>query len=190
MKLNQFVEWIRAVKFGKKLPTALYLYRMDDWTGIPAELAANVERAMRAANPDAEWNLLKLHTDQVAITFLNYPNFDEDPHPALAGATKINLNTGVVVRTDYRKRANPPILHRKETFLPPGDRRFEGFAALTHAEEAEGLYREPSKIGLRVQWQTLLHRKSLAYDGHRLVRAERPFTEAAAEDRCACAVSG
>jgi len=125
---------------------------------------------MNAARPDPEWNLLKLHTDQVAVTFLTYPNFDSHPHPALAEATKINLNTGAVVRTDYRNRANPPILHRKETFLPPGDPRIDSFAALTEAEEAEGLYREPSKIGLRIAWQTLLKRKGLAYDGHRLIR--------------------
>jgi len=170
MKLNQFLEWIRSVDFGKKLPTALYIFRPSDWTVIPAELAATVERGVKAANPDSQWNLLKLHTDQVAITFLTYPNFDEDPHPALAEATKINLNTGAVVRTDYRKRANPPILHRKETFLPPGDARIEEFSNLTRSEEAEGLYRDPSRIGLRIQWQTLLNRKGLKYDGHCLVR--------------------
>lgn len=170
MKLTQVLEWIRAVDFGKRLPTALYICRLDDWTMIPVELAATVERAMKAADPDSTWNLLKLHTDQVAITFLTYPNFDEDPHPALAEATKINLNTGAVVRTDYRARANPPILHRKETFLPPGDGRIEPFAALTRSEEGEGLYRDTSRIGLRLQWQTLLNRKGLKYEGHRLVR--------------------
>jgi len=172
MKLNQFLEWIRSVDFGKKLPTASYIFRPSDWTVIPAELAATVERAMKAADPDSQWNLLKLHTDQVAITFLTYPNFDEDPHPALAEATKINLNTGVVVRTDYRARANPPILHRKETFLPPGDTRSEPFSALTRSEEAEGLYRDTSRIGLRLQWQTLLNRKGIHYEGHRLVRKD------------------
>lgn len=170
MERKDLVRWIGALTFGKRLPTAVYIHRPDDWGVIPSELAATVERAMLAAQPDPGWNLLKLHTDQVAITFLTYPNFDADPHPALAEATKINLNTGVVVRTDYRKRANPPILHRKETFLPPGDVRIEPFSDLTRSEEAEGLYRDPSRIGLRIQWQTLLNRKGLKYDGHRLVR--------------------
>ena len=26
----------------------------------------------------------RLHTNEVAVTFLSYPGFDEDPHPALA----------------------------------------------------------------------------------------------------------
>ena len=121
-----------------------------------------------ASVDDDNWNLLKLHTREHAITFLVYPDFDNDPHPALATATKINLRTGTVVRTDFRQRANPPILHRKETFLPPNDPRGVEFAALTRQEEHHGLYREPSKIGLRVYWQTLLTRLGLAYEGHRL----------------------
>lgn len=168
MERTDFVRWIDALTFGKRLPTAVYIHRPADWRIIPPELAATVERAMNAARPDSDWNLLKLHTDQVAVTFLTYPNFDSDPHPALAEATKINLNTGAVVRTDYRKRANPPILHRKETFLPANDPRREVFSQLTKQEEAAGLYRDPSRIGLRLHWQTLLKRLGLAHDGHSL----------------------
>lgn len=131
-----------------------------------------------AAQPREGWNLLKLHTREYAITFLSYPDFDENPHPALVHATKINLNSGRIVRTDYSDRANPPILHRKETFLPPGDPRIEKFAALTQAEEAAGLYREPSKIGLRIYWETLLRRKCLGYEGHRLIETKSKVGEA------------
>jgi DNA phosphorothioation-associated putative methyltransferase len=128
-----------------------------------------LSRAELAAKPDPAWNLLKLHTDQFAVTFLSYPDFDVDPHPALAEATKINLNTGTVTRTDYRTRANPPILHRKEAFLSRDDPRAATFARLTKQEEEFGLYRDPSRIGLRLQWQTLLARLGLAYEGHCLI---------------------
>ena len=170
-----FVRWILDLPFGKRLPTAVYIHRPEDWRIIPPELASTIERAMIASQPGPEWNLLKLHTDQVAITFLTYPNFDSDPHPALAEATKINLNTGAVVHTDYRKRANPPILHRKEMFLPADDPRCAVFAQLTKQEEAAGLYRDPSRIGLRIQWQTLLKRLGLAYVGHSLVKSADPI---------------
>lgn len=170
MDRMDIVLWIKALTFGKRLPTAVYIHRPVDWGIVPPELAKTVERAMLAASPDPEWNLLKLHTDQVAVTFLTYPNFDSDPHPSLAEATKINLNTGTVVQTDYRKRANPPILHRKETFLPEDDDRHSIFAQLTKEEELAGLYRDPSRIGLRIQWQTLLKRIGLSYDGHTLVK--------------------
>jgi hypothetical protein len=105
MTLGDHKSWISAVPFGKRLPTALYIIRPTDWSVIPPELAATIERAMKAAQPEHEWNLLKLHTDQFAITFLSYPRFDDDSHPSLAAATKINLNTGAVVRTDYSARA-------------------------------------------------------------------------------------
>jgi DNA phosphorothioation-associated putative methyltransferase len=168
MNLETFHHCIKSLSYGKRLPGATYVIRpgQDD---VPHELLETIRRAEIAAKPDASWNLLKIHTDQFALTFLSYPDFDTDPHPALAEATKINLNSGAVVRTDYRSRVNPPILHRKETFLPPNDPRIPSYASLTRAEEGAGLYREPSKIGLRVQWLTLLKRKGVAHEGHTLV---------------------
>lgn len=178
MKFEAFLNSTKALSFGKRLPTAIYVRRPQQ-NEVSATFFETVRRAEIAAKPDATWNLLKVHTDQFALTFLCYPNFDIDPHPALAEATKINLNTGSVVRTDYRTRANPPILHRKETFLPANDPCIPVYAALTKSEEDAGLYREPSKIGLRVQWLTLLRRKSLSYQGHILVstREERTGTD-------------
>ena len=155
MKLEQFSWLVKQIPYGKKLPTAVYLAPTNP-SLLPKELVDTIQRAEVAAKPDSAWNLLKLHTDQLAITFLSYPDFEDDPHPALAEATKINLNTGTVVRTDYRQRTNPPILHRKETFLPPGHPRAAEYAALTAAEEQAGLYRDPSRIGLRLYWQALL----------------------------------
>ncbi|MSU50918.1 MAG: hypothetical protein EXS37_17815 [Opitutus sp.] len=139
---------VEPIQHGKRLPGAVYVIRPQE-EDIPPSLWQTVCRAGIAAQPDPAWNLLKIHTEQVAVTFLSYPAFDAEPHPALAEATKINLNTGSVSRTDYRRRPNPPILHRKETFLPPNDPRILGWAALTKREEEAGLYRDPSRIGLR-----------------------------------------
>ena len=172
MTREQFVHWIEMVPYGKRLSTAFYIFRPEDWTNVRPELAATVERAELAARPDPRWNLLKVHTDQIAVSFLFYPDFDTDPHPTLAEVTKINLNTGALVKTDYRKRSNPPILHRKETFLPPGNPRVREYATLTAAEERAGLYRDPSRIGLRLYWHTLLKRLGLSYDGHKLIELE------------------
>jgi DNA phosphorothioation-associated putative methyltransferase len=168
MRLEQFSLLVEQIPYGKKLPTAVYLMPTDP-SLLPTKLLDTIRRAVVAARPDPAWNLLKLHTDELAISFLSYPKFDVDPHPALAEATKINLNTGTVVRTDYKVRSNPPILHRKETFLPPSDQRVDVFAGLTRQEEQEGLYRDVSRIGLRMNWQALLKRKRLTYDGHRLI---------------------
>ena len=143
----------------------VYLHRAAT-SQLSFYLQKEISRAYLAARPTPAWNIAKLHADQFAISFLSYPDFENDPHPALAEATKINLNTGSMVRTDYRGRANPPILHRKETFLDKSDARAASFAALTKQEEEAGLYRDPSRIGLRMQWLTLLERLNFSYEGH------------------------
>ena len=156
MRGEEFIQAVDELPFGKVLPGARYIFRprVND---VPPLLLAEIIRAGVAAGLKSDdWNLLKLHTKEHAITFLAYPDFDTDPHPVLAIATKINLRTGTIVRQDFRGRTNPPILHRKETFLSPDDPRAPEFAALTRQEEEYGLYREPSKIGLRLYWTTLL----------------------------------
>ena len=176
MDLEVYRSSIATIGYGKKLPDAVYLSRPGEGDIVPGLLDL-IRRAETAAHPDPAWNLLKLHTREVGLTFLSYPNFDTDPHPALAEATKINLNTGSITLTDYRQRANPPILHRKETFLAPTDSRAPSFAALTRAEEAAGLYRDSSRIGLRVHWQTQLKRLGLRHEGHQLVKMEKKPAE-------------
>ena len=179
MNFSLFTNWISQISFGKKLPGALYIIRPTDWSIIPPELAATIERGMIAAKPDPEWNLLKLHTDQVAISFLTYPDFESDPHPVLAESVKINMNSGTISKTDYRKRANPPILHRKETFLPPDDPRVPLYTTLTKQEEEAGLLRDLSRIGMRIHWETLLKRCGFTYKGHDLVKVSKSTTSTA-----------
>ena len=159
---------VASIPYGKKLPDALYLFRPRN-EDVSLDVWNMICRAEIAAKPDPSWNLLKIHTREVAMTFLTYPEFETDPHPALAESTKINLNTGSIVQTDFRQRVNPPILHRKETFLPPNDPRISCYAGLTKQEEEAGLYRDPSRIGLRVQWLALMKRLNLDYEGHTLI---------------------
>lgn len=172
---------VSTLAYGKKLPDALYIFRPEN-DDLQDALRAEIQRAETAAAPASDWNLLKLHTHEFALTFLSYPNFNDDPHPALVEATKINLNTGSVIRTDYRARPNPPILHRKETFLPPGDPRITTFRILTEHEEEAGLYRDPWRIGLRLQWLTLVKRLGLAYEGHSLISIAQKKTEITASE--------
>lgn len=168
MNLDSYRCLVNSISYGKKLPGSLYLFRPEQET-VPRQFWQLVCRAESAARPDTSWNLIKVHTDQVAFTFLTYPGFDTEPHPSLAEATKINLNTGSIVRTEYRARANPPILHRKEAFLPLNDPRIPEFGSLTNCEEKAGLYRDTSTIGLRIQWLALLKRLNLVYEGNALI---------------------
>lgn len=119
-----------------------------------------------------EFNLLKFHAGSPKISFLAYPNFETDPHPALSEVVIVDLVTGKNRRDDYHGRANPPILHRKETFLPPAHPLHDKFAKLTRQEEAAGLLEDTARIGFRLNWERALAEKRLSFKGHRLVKVE------------------
>jgi DNA phosphorothioation-associated putative methyltransferase len=84
---------------------------------------------------------------------------------------KVSEDGRAPTRTDYRARANPPILHRKELLLLPDDHRLPRFRALTAAAEEHGLFREANKIGTRAAWQQRIAAAGLALRGHNLLPA-------------------
>jgi hypothetical protein len=64
---------------------------------------------------------------------------------------------------------NPPILHRKETFLGPEHPLRAKFARLTAAAESKGLLEEGNQIGTRNQREQILTKRGFTLRGHRLV---------------------
>jgi len=69
-----------------------------------------------------------------------------------------------------RDEHQSPILHRKETFLPPGHEFVAKFARLTRQEEKHGLLDETATIGTREGWERRLAERGFTVRGHRLVR--------------------
>ncbi len=96
--------------------------------------------------------------------------FETDPHPALARCVKLSLRTRQLECYDYSQSANPPVLHRKETFLLPEHPLAAKFARLTRQEEQHGLLDSPATLGTRDGWQARLDAAGFALRGHRLVR--------------------
>ena len=160
---------IDALPYGKRLPGAVYLLDPGDSPKIPSLLRITVAELRRRLEIGPEFNLLKFHLPAPKVSFLSYPDFEKDPHPALAEAVIVDLVTGKTRRDDYRSRANPPILHRKETFLPPEHPLRAKFAKLTRQEEAAGLLDDTARIGFRINWERILAEKGLGFRGHRLV---------------------
>lgn len=160
---------IDSLPYGKRLPGAVYLLDPSDDSAIPALLRITVAELRKRLEIGPEFNLLKFHTTSPKISFLAYPDFESDPHPSLKQSVIVDLIKGHVRRDDYRSRANPPILHRKETFLPPGHPLHVKFARLTREEEAAGLLEDTSRIGFRLNWDRALAEKGLGFKGHRLV---------------------
>jgi DNA phosphorothioation-associated putative methyltransferase len=114
-----------------------------------------------------------IHRRSGKLSYLAYPDFETDPHPALVRSVRLSLRTRELRCDDYAASANPPILHRKETFLQPEHPWYERFARLTRQEEAHGLYDEPAAIGTRAGWAARLASAGLALRGHRLIRQGR-----------------
>ncbi|NJL07071.1 MAG: DNA phosphorothioation-associated putative methyltransferase [Methylacidiphilales bacterium] len=114
-----------------------------------------------------QWNVAKI--SRGAVSLLLYEDFDVVAFPALLASFKVDLRSGKTSETDYSRRPNPPILHRKELLLPEDDPRRPRFAALTRTAEEHGLFAEPSRIGTRRQWLDLLSLKGLRIEGQALV---------------------
>jgi hypothetical protein len=89
----------------------------------------------------------------------------------------VNLRTRQIESNDYAQSTNPPILHRKETFLNVDHPLHAKFARLTQQEERQGLLDDTATIGTRQGWLTRLAERGFALKGHRMVRNRNPAAE-------------
>jgi DNA phosphorothioation-associated putative methyltransferase len=160
----------RKSAIGKDTPTALYVHRsalamlspfLRIYEGCATALIGTIEDA----------NVIKLHHDEPAVSYLDYPNFENDPHPALAASAKVHLQSFRINIRSYRDRANPFILHRKEAFVAETHPLREKFVRLTRQEERHGLYEAPSQIGTREGWEQMLVARGVRLRGHRVIRS-------------------
>jgi DNA phosphorothioation-associated putative methyltransferase len=161
-------EACRTSPLGKVMPRALYVH-VDAVAELPIllRLYEGCARGYIGIVPGA--NIVKLANGEPKVSYLSYPEFDRDPHPALTALVSVNLQTFRVRQHLYKGDRNPPILHRKETFVSSSYPGRTKFARLTRLEESKGLYTDPASIGTRSRWEQALSAKGLALRGHRLV---------------------
>jgi DNA phosphorothioation-associated putative methyltransferase len=159
----------RLSPVGKLLPNALYVHRSAlELLGPPLRIDEGCARAYLGEIDGA--NLIKLNRHSGAVSYLVYPDFQTDPHPVLLRSIKLNPRTREIDCLEFADSANPPILHRKESFLRPADPRRTKFARLTRQEERAGLLDETATIGTREGWQRRLEENGFTIRGHRLIR--------------------
>lgn len=154
-------------KIGKRLPTALYIHvsaleELDPLLRIYEGCASRTIGRLENAT------LVKFYTDKPKISYLFYPDFDTDPHPALHTSMQIDLRKLSVAYRNYDNVANPPILHRKETFVTPNYHLYEQFALLTQQEKELGLLKHKSLIGTREGWQQCLEEHGVEIRDHQV----------------------
>lgn len=160
---------MHACVAGKLTPTALYVHRraVDQ---IPTVLRLYEHCAAIAAGRPELWTVAKLRHQGRAVSWLEYPDFDRDPHPRIASSYMVDLHTLQASHISYAQSVNRPLLHRKHEFLAPGDPDAARYERLTQAEVRAGLYEHPHLIGTEQGWEAELIRCGRELRGHRLVR--------------------
>jgi DNA phosphorothioation-associated putative methyltransferase len=159
----------KEAPFGKLMPMALYVH-IEGLHRLPGVLRV-YEGCARVLTGEVEGTtILKLRRHEPKISYLAYPVFDADAHPALVRSLRVDLRSFHLKDRDFRDSSDPPILHRKEEFVPEDYPGRESFAALTRAEEEAGLYAITETIGTKARWETLLNEHRLRINGHSLER--------------------
>jgi DNA phosphorothioation-associated putative methyltransferase len=162
-------EACKRATVGKLLPDDLYVHRSAVDSLEP--LLRIYEGCGRAFLGEVEGaNVVKIHRRSGKLSYLIYPDFEDDPHPALLRCVKLNLRTRQIECYEYGQSTNPPVLHRKESFLT-GDHELRAkFARLTAQEEKHGLLEDPAGIGTRDGWSRRLAERGFTLKGHRLLK--------------------
>lgn len=184
---------LNASVFGKRLPNALYIH-YSVLTHLP-DLVRKYEGFARQIfdhhcqselHQNSQFTLIKFNLSQPKISYLDYPNFDSEPHPALRKSTQVNLELSNCQVRYYGE--NPPILHRKETFVCADYPLYETFAALTQAEEKLGLLANSRQIGHRQQWEKRLQQFRVRIEDHKLIEIQEPAHQSPKIDRHKAAI--
>ncbi|MDP7320705.1 MAG: DNA phosphorothioation-associated putative methyltransferase [Bacteriovoracaceae bacterium] len=159
-------ESFRAAPIGKNLPQALYIHS-EYVQSLPAPLQVKVGVAKSLVGSVEDCTIIKINKLKDKISFLIYEDFIKVPHPVLLYSYSVDLRKNYVDFWDFRNRENPPILHRKETFIDKAHPKYKLFCKLSKAEKEKGLLSLPN-IGTKINWENLLQSKNLKLKGHSL----------------------
>lgn len=166
-KFSAIVSLCNKSTVGKRLPNALYVHKnalssldpiLQDYERQARNLVANFDCA----------TIIKFATDRPKISYLYYPDFDHDPHPQLHQSIVVDLTSEQVLVRQYHNSHNPPILHRKETFVDSDYPLYQTFAELTKQELALGLLDNSRHIGTLQEWTRLLLQQGITLVAHHL----------------------
>lgn len=165
----QIAKLCRQSKVGKILPDAFYIHisaiaELDDLV-----VAYEAEARELLGRKDNNYNILKFGLSKPQISYLSYPEFESDPHPRLQSSLIVNLQTQGIDYRDYTDSKNPPILHRKETFISKQHDLYDKFSHLTKCEQQIGLLKPAKQIGFFKQWQQFLNLNHIKFEDHYLV---------------------
>jgi hypothetical protein len=137
----------------KTVGTTIYLH-LESLINLGSDAHRNLKEILCSVfgKDIPEFNILKVEENDSTLSLLNYPNFYDEPFPALAESRKIDTISKAVTYRAYTDSSNPPIFHRKELLISPSNSHYEEYRALTSAAESLGLFENPKQIGYYQQW--------------------------------------
>lgn len=156
----------KHITIGKVLPDAVYIHPAYV-RELPAPIQVKIGVAQKLVGDLEGCNLLKINKNKEKVSFMVYEDFDTVAHPALRYSIVVDLPKLTTTLWDFENRENPPILHRKETFVSEDYPSYEKFLKLTKSEEKKGLLSR-NDIGTRKGWEQLLKDNNLSIKGHQL----------------------
>ncbi|SEQ14072.1 DNA phosphorothioation-associated putative methyltransferase [Ectothiorhodospira magna] len=196
---------------GKRIGLSTYLH-IESVPSLEEPLRSIWEYAIEAASsafeltPGKSFNVVRLESRRAGVSaeasvsnkecrntfkevaLLNYPDFFDEPFPALADSWRYVPESSESSYRSYRHSLNPPILHRKELLLAPDHPSYEIYKELSTAAELIGLFDNSTRIGYQRQWLALVRESGYRISGHSLVPLtpeERDRTIESADNWCA-----
>ena len=148
---------------GKRVYGSIYVHK-DALDLLDERDQERIRSAVQIVATTA-WNVVR--ASEGSVTLLEYEDFDAAQFPSLLRATLVDLSTGRCSSTDYRRSANPLILHRKEQLVRPDHPRREAWTAVTATLEERGLFSEPGRIGRQQHWNAILSAAGFDPEGRR-----------------------
>lgn len=163
----EYIKLVSEIKIGKHLPDAIYVHE-SAMVALPRELIQIINSGLDVFNiKKAKWNILKLFRKTFKVSLLNYPRFFSAPYPSLDTSIVMNFLSDTHSIRSYKKSVNPPILHRKETFLLPSHPQVPYFEVITQEGIEAGLYENSKIIGFKKTWNELINQHGYELkDGH------------------------
>ena len=169
MDHEKFKKLLKDIKLGKKLPDAIYLH-VDAFDEIPGALSKFTQIVANALKVSS-WNVAKFSRKEFKLSLLYYPDFYEDSYPALEQAVTVDLKKLEHKVISYKDSENPPILHRKELFVPESHGMYGLFCEITKEGEDLGLYENTRIIGFKETWKNLIEKKGFTLINGRIAKS-------------------
>lgn len=162
---------------GKTLPNTRYIHTCA-LSILPEEYSDLVDAAAAIADASpGEFNVVKFDLANPRVSLLSYPLFFENGFPALEKSWAVDLTVESASSREYAPDTNRPILHRKETLIPPDHALWVQFNRLTRSAEDAGLFEDSKDIGREGPWNAKLRRVGLVVRGNELVEVKRSDQE-------------